>query len=56
MVRPTEEFDISETLTNDAPSVEDRLVESEILQELQQLLPALPEEQREVVKMRLSTI
>ena len=53
MVRPTEEFDIFETLTNDAPSVEDRLVESEILQELQQLLPALPEEQREVVKMRL---
>jgi len=53
MVRPTEEFDIFETLTNDAPSVEDRLVESEILQELQRLLPALPEEQREVVKMRL---
>ena len=53
MVRPTEEFDIFETLTNDAPSVEDRLVESEILQELQHLLPALPEEQREVVKMRL---
>ena len=53
MVRPTEEFDIFETLTNDAPSVEDRLVESEILQELQQLLPALPEEQRELVKMRL---
>ena len=27
MVRPTDEFDIFDTLSNDAPSVEDRLVE-----------------------------
>ena len=53
MVRPTEEFDIFDTLSNDAPSVEDRLVEEEILHELRQLVPSLPEEQQQVVQMRL---
>lgn len=53
MVRPTDEFDIFDTLSNDAPSVEDRLVEDEILQELRQLVPSLPEEQQQVVQMRL---
>ena len=53
MVRPTEEFDIFDTLSNDAPSVEDRLVEDEILNELRQLVPSLPEEQQQVVQMRL---
>ena len=53
MVRPTDEFDIFDTLSNDAPSVEDRLVEDEILQELRQLVPSLPEEQQLVVQMRL---
>ena len=53
MVRPTDEFDIFDTLSNDAPSVEDRLVEEEILQELRQLVPSLPEEQQQVVQMRL---
>ena len=53
MVRPTDEFDIFDTLSNDAPSVEDRLVQEEILQELRQLIPSLPEEQQQVVQMRL---
>ena len=53
MVRPTDEFDIFDTLSNDAPSVEDRLVEDEILHELRQLVPSLPEEQQLVVQMRL---
>ena len=53
MVRPTDEFDIFDTLSDDAPSVEDRLVEDEILQELRQLVPSLPEEQQQVVQMRL---
>ena len=53
MVRPTEEFDIFDTLSNEAPSVEDRLVEDEILHELRQLVPSLPEEQQRVVQMRL---
>ena len=53
MVRSTEEFDIFDTLSNDAPSVEDRLVEDEILHELRQLVPSLPEEQQQVVQMRL---
>ena len=53
MVRPTDEFDIFDTLSNDTPSVEDRLVQEEILQELRQLIPSLPEEQQQVVKMRL---
>ena len=53
MVRPTDEFDIFDTLSHDAPSVEDRMVEDEILAELRQLIPALPEEQQQVVQMRL---
>jgi RNA polymerase sigma-70 factor (ECF subfamily) len=53
MVRPTDEFDIFETLSHDAPSVEERLVEGEIMDELRQLLPDLPEEQQQVVQMRL---
>ena len=53
MVRPTDEFDIFDTLSHDAPSVEDRIVEDEILAELRQLIPALPEEQQQVVQMRL---
>ena len=53
MVRPTDEFDIFDTLSTDAPSVEDRLVQEEILQELRQLIPSLPVEQQQVVQMRL---
>jgi RNA polymerase sigma-70 factor, ECF subfamily len=53
MVRPTDEFDIFETLSHDAPSVEERLIDEEILAELRQLLPELPEEQQLVVQMRL---
>ena len=53
MVRPTDEFDIFDTLSDDAPSVEDRLVEDEILHELRQLVPSLPEQQQLVVQMRL---
>lgn len=54
MVRPTDEFDIFETLSHDAPSIEDRLIEDEIMAELRQLIPALPEEQQQVVHMRLT--
>ena len=53
MVRPTDEFDIFDTLSDDAPSVEDRLVEDEILHELRRLVPSLPEQQQLVVQMRL---
>ena len=53
MVRPTDDFDIFETLSHDGPSAEERLVEGEIMNELRQLLPTLPEEQQQVVKMRL---
>ena len=54
MVRPTDEFDIFDTLSNDAPSAEDRLVEDEILSESRQLIPSLPEEQQQVIQMRLT--
>ena len=53
MVRPTDEFDIFDTLAHDAPNAMDNMVQEEVLAELRQLIPALPEEQREVVKMRL---
>ena len=53
MVRPTDEFDIFDTLAHDAPNAMDTMVQEEVLTELRQLIPALPEEQRAVVKMRL---
>ena len=53
MVRPTDEFDIFDTLAHDAPNAMDIMVQEEVLAELRQLIPALPEEQRAVVKMRL---
>ena len=53
MVRPTDEFDIFDTLAHDAPNAMDTMVQKEVLAELRQLMPALPEEQRAVVKMRL---
>ena len=53
MVRPTDEFDIFDTLAHDAPNAMDTMVQEEVLAELCQLIPALPEEQRAVVKMRL---
>ena len=53
MVRPTDEFDIFDTLAHDAPDAMDTMVQEEVLAELRQLIPALPEEQRAVVKMRL---
>ena len=53
MVRPTDEFDIFDTLAHDAPNAMDNMVQEEVLAELRQLIPALSEEQRAVVKMRL---
>ena len=53
MVRPTDEFDIFDTLAHDAPNAMDTMVQEEVLAELRQLIPALPDEQRAVVKMRL---
>ena len=53
MVRPTDEFDIFDTLAHDAPNAMDTMVQEEVLAELRQLIPARPEEQRAVVKMRL---
>lgn len=53
MVRPTEEFDIFDTISGDECTVEERLVKQDILSELQQLVPMLPPEQQEVVRMRM---
>lgn len=53
MVRSNDEFDIFDTLSSDDQHVEDRIVAAEILEEVAKLLPALPEDQRAVVKMRL---
>ncbi len=53
MVRPTEEFDIFDTLSSDELTVEDRWVERDILAQLRQLVPLLPEEQQLVVQMRM---
>ncbi len=53
MVRANDEFDIFDTLASGDANVENRLVEQEILGEVTKLLPALPEDQQIVVKMRL---
>lgn len=46
------DFDILDTVRETSPSVEDNLVESQIHSDLRALIDELPDEQREVLKMR----
>lgn len=53
MVRSTDEFDVFDTLDTPQLNVEDQMVEDQIYSDVHDLLGRLPEEQQEVVRMRM---
>jgi RNA polymerase sigma-70 factor (ECF subfamily) len=53
MTRSTEEFDVFDTIRHPDADIEQELVEADIHQDLRALLSNLPEEQQEVVRMRI---
>lgn len=52
-LRTTEEFDIFQFLSDDTPNAEHRLAQDQVLKDLQKLVQELPEDQKEVLVMRL---
>ena len=53
MSRGTEEFDLLGNIPQEGPNREDELIEARIVSDLQELVVQLPEEQREVIHMRV---
>jgi RNA polymerase sigma factor (sigma-70 family) len=53
MMRATDEFDVFDTLPSDEMHAEDQMIQDQIHQDVRDLLECLPEEQREVVHMRI---
>ena len=53
MMRATDEFDVFDTLPSDQMHAEDQMIQDQIHQDVRDLLDCLPEEQREVVHMRI---
>lgn len=47
------EFDIFDTLSIEDPSVEQKMIQEQVYSDIQDLLQYLPEEQREVLEMRI---
>ena len=52
-LRTTEEFDIFQFLSDDTPNAEHRLAQDQVVKDLQKLVQELPEDQKEVLVMRL---
>lgn len=50
---PTEDFDIFDLIGDDVPNIESKMVQKQIEEDLHQLVDQLPEEQQEVLKMRI---
>ena len=53
MMRATDEFDVFDTLPSDQMHAEDQMIQDQIHQDVRGLLDCLPEEQSEVVHMRI---
>lgn len=53
MMRSTEEFDVFGSLPSDELHAEDRIIQEQIHQDVRDLIVLLPEEQQEVVRMRI---
>jgi RNA polymerase sigma-70 factor (ECF subfamily) len=53
MVRPTDDFDVFDTLCNDELHVEDAMIQEQIYEDVRHLVHFLPEEQQAVVQMRI---
>ena len=52
-VKNTEEFDIFQFISDNSPNVEHSLVQEQVVKDLQKLVQELPEDQKEVLIMRL---
>lgn len=53
LYRETEEFSIFSIMTDDALTIENKLIFDQVTKDLQQLVDELPEDQKEVLVMRL---
>lgn len=53
MMRATDEFDVFDTLPSDQMHAEDQMIQDQIHRDVRDLLDCLPDEQREVVQMRI---
>ncbi len=53
MLRETEEFSIFSIISDDVPNIEARLITRQVERDLQNLIQELPEDQREVLIMRM---
>ena len=53
MVHSTEEYNVFDTIKGEDPSIEDKLFDDQVKNDLKKLIEYLPEEQKSVLKMRL---
>lgn len=53
MVHSTEEYNVFDTIKNDDLTVEDKLFDDQVKQDLTKLIEYLPDDQKSVLKMRL---
>lgn len=53
MLRETEEFSIFSIITDNSPNVENRIITEQVENDLQRLIGELPDDQREVLQMRI---
>jgi RNA polymerase sigma-70 factor (ECF subfamily) len=53
MYRETEEFSIFSIMTDNSPNVENRIITEQVENDLQRLILELPDDQREVLQMRI---
>ena len=53
MFRETEEFSIFSIMSDNAPNVENRIITSQVENDLQRLVDELPPDQKEVLVMRM---
>jgi RNA polymerase sigma-70 factor (ECF subfamily) len=53
MHRETEEFSIFSIMTDNSPNVENRIITEQVESDLQRLIEELPEDQKEVLQMRI---
>ncbi|MCW4470126.1 sigma-70 family RNA polymerase sigma factor [Flavobacterium sp. MFBS3-15] len=53
MHRETEEFSIFSIMTDNSPNIESRIITEQVESDLQRLIEELPEDQKEVLQMRI---
>lgn len=53
MLRETEEFSIFSIISDDVPNIESRMITAQVEKDLQNLIQELPDDQREVLIMRI---